>query len=209
MSELCSPLGTGSRQTVHLAPRSKFRLAFLAVPLILALFAGGREARSLELHGTIWEEAANRAGVADPLLLYAISLVEAGRSAGSGRIAPWPWTVRTPNGPVFAESREAAEVLLRTLPRDSNSDVGLMQVNLRHNGHLAASVEDLLDPPSNLRIAASILRRAMDSIPLDPVLGVGRYHSWTDWRAREYGTLVWTTYYGLAGLRRLIRSGGG
>ncbi|MFZ6765060.1 transglycosylase SLT domain-containing protein [Pseudoroseomonas sp. WGS1072] len=181
---------------------------FLVVLLVSALFAGGREARCLELHGTIWEEAANRAGVADPLLLYAISLVEAGRSAGSGRIAPWPWTVRTPNGPVFAESREAAELLLRTLPRDSNSDIGLMQVNLRHNGHLAASVEDLLDPASNLRIAASILRRAMDSIPLDPVLGVGRYHSWTEWRAREYGTLVWATYYGLAGLRHLARRGG-
>lgn len=166
------------------------------------LATGGLPAKALDLQGTIWEEGARSAGVADPLLLYAISLVEAGRRGPGGGLAPWPWTVRTPNGPVFAASREAGVEVLRRVPRDSNTDVGLMQVNLRANGHLASSPEALLDPEKNIRVAATILRRALDSAPFDPVLGVGRYHSWTEARARPYGEAVWATYYGLAGIRQ-------
>jgi hypothetical protein len=157
---------------------------------------------ALDLRGTVWEQAARQAGVADPLLLYAISLVEAGRRApGGSGVAPWPWVVRTPDGPVFASSREEAARVVRGVPRDSNTDVGIMQINLRANGHLASSPEALVDPEYNLRVAAVILRRALDSAPFDPILGVGRYHSWTEWRAREYGTMVWRTYFALAAAR--------
>jgi hypothetical protein len=171
------------------------------------LATGGLPAKALDLQGTIWEEGARSAGVADPLLLYAISLVEAGRRSPGGELAPWPWTVRTPEGPVFAASREAGVEVLRRVPRDSNTDVGLMQVNLRANGHLAPSPEALLDPKKNIRVAATILRRALDSAPFDPVLGVGRYHSWTEARARSYGEAVWATYYGLAGIRQAHERG--
>jgi hypothetical protein len=180
------------------------KVAGLFFCLTIAIGSGlnPKSAEAIDLRGSVWEEAARTAGIADPLLLYAISLVEAGRRAPAGPgVAPWPWTVRTPDGPVFAASREEAQRVVRSVARDSNTDVGLMQVNLRANGHLASAPEALVDPEYNIRIAAIILRRALDSSPFDPILGVGRYHSWTEWRAREYGAAVWRTYFALAAVR--------
>lgn len=185
-------------KALHAVPAAASQ--FFAAVLLIGM---SPPAQAIDLRGTVWEEGARAAGVADPLLLYAISLVEAGRRAPAGHeIAPWPWTVRTPTGAVFAATREEAIAAVRSVPRDSNTDVGLMQVNLRANGHLAPTPEALVDPEKNIRVAAAILRRAMDSAPFDPLLGVGRYHSWTEWRALEYGRMVWQTYFALAAVRR-------
>lgn len=72
-------------------------------------------------------------------------------------------------------------------------DIGLGQVNLHYHAHRVRHWSELLDPETNLRVAAAILREALDSTP-NPVLGVGHYHSWTDWRAAAYGRRVLELY---------------
>ena len=82
----------------------------------------------------------------------------------------------------------------------SNIDIGIMQVNLRWHGHRVADPLTLLEPDSNIRVAAAILREAIDSVPTDLELGVGRYHSSDPSRARAYGRRVLGIYQGLARL---------
>ena len=76
-------------------------------------------------------------------------------------------------------------------------DVGLMQVNLRWHGHRIASPEELLEPERNLEIAAGILSEALATAPGDLELGIGRYHSPNEARARDYGRTVLTIWQGL------------
>jgi hypothetical protein len=100
---------------------------------------------------------------------------------------------RSPEGPRFYSSREAAVANLERLMnkyRPIAIDVGLMQVNLRWHGHHVSATE-LLDGRRNLEIAADILAEALRSAPGDAELGVGRYHQWRDEGvARRYGRRV-------------------
>lgn len=167
--------------------------------LVLAaviLFPAGALAAPLALDGSPWARAARPHGI-DPALLYAVTLIESQRTFSGGRIAPWPWVLRTPTGGYWFRSRAAAERGLRAvLDRwpARRVDVGAAQINL---GWHAARYEDpyrLLDLEYNLQVAARILVDAINSTG-DPVLGIGRYHHWAnDSRARRYGERVWWAY---------------
>lgn len=146
-------------------------------------------AAAFSLAGTVWERAARAEGL-DPHLLYSVALAESARSAGRGHVSPWPFALRGPDGPVYAPSADAARDLLNGRDDVNAFDLGWMQVNVGWNGWRARQIDDLLDPETNVRIGARILREALDSAPEDRVLGIGRYHSWTDERARQYGTRV-------------------
>jgi hypothetical protein len=157
----------------------------LLAGILSCAWAGG--ALALDLAATRWEAVARRHGL-EPLLLYGVALQESRRSRGENTISPWPWTLRSPEGPRFYDSKDAAVNDLRDLlTRYRNIDVGLMQVNLQWHGH-RASPDALLDAGTNLEVAAGILAAAIASAPGDLELGIGRYHHWRDERvARAYG----------------------
>lgn len=148
-------------------------------------------ASAVDLRATHWESVAQRYGL-DPLVLYAVAMQETQRSSGRGAYSPWPWTIRSPEGPRFYDDRSAAAADLRLLKaKYRNVDVGLMQVNLQWHGHRVREPGALLDARTNLTVAAEILAQAIRSAPGDPELGIGRYHHWRDERiARRYGRKV-------------------
>jgi hypothetical protein len=162
-------------------------------PLLLAGLlscAGAGNALALNLSATRWEAAGQRHGL-EPLVLYAVALQESSRTRGENVISPWPWTLRSPEGPRYYDSKDAAVADLRDLlTRYRNIDVGLMQVNLQWHGHRAAP-DALLDAGTNLDVAAAILDAAIASAPGDLELGIGRYHHWrSEGIARAYGRRV-------------------
>lgn len=145
------------------------------------------------LQGSLWDHAAAAAQVS-AAELYAIALAESGLRCRDGKHRPWPWTINSPRGAVRAPSKAAAQAALDRLVAagETNIDIGLMQINWRAHaarfGHL-----DLLDPATNVRVAATILAEARATHPNQRV-GIGRYHSWTAWRGDAYArrVSVWT-----------------
>ena len=140
------------------------------------------------LKGTVFEDA-GRAYDLNPLLLYAVTLAESGRSAGHGLVACWPWTLRVPGRGIYADTRAQACARLHDAMRLHHDaiDVGLMQVSLEWHGFRVARPTDLLDPATNVTAAAAILAEALESSPGDRELG------WT------------LSRLGLQGLRKALR----
>jgi len=172
------------------------RLLGLLMLMIASIAAGLPPASASLLSGTIWEQAGQEHGV-DPVLLYSVTLRESARQVGGGRIKPWPYAIGV-NGynlSLYPQSRQEAENILTYLIAQgiTNVDIGLGQVNLHYHAHRVSHWSELLDPQTNLRVAAAILKEALASSP-NPVLGVGHYHSWTDWRAVAYGRKVLDLY---------------
>ena len=60
-----------------------------------------------------------------------------------------------------------------------------------------ASTLGNLNPETNVKIASRILKNAMDSAPYNKSVGIGRYHSYTAWRAKAYGERVIAVYKNL------------
>ena len=172
------------------------RPALAALLLSLAGQAGTASAAALDFRETAWAAAARPLGI-DPALLYAVALTESRRTLGPGRYAPWPWVIRTPTGGYWFNSRAAARRGLEAVRAKwpaKRIDVGAAQVNLGWHRERIGEPERLLDLAYNLRVAARILADAVRSTR-DPVLGVGRYHHWSeDDRARSYGQRVWDNY---------------
>lgn len=146
------------------------------------------------LEGTLFETVATVHGI-DPLLLYSIAITESATGVGNGYIRPTPYVFRTNDGPRFFNSLREAETELATILKTTqNVDVGMMQINLRY--HPQPDPLSLLKPHHNLTIAAKYLKKTMASTN-DPIIGVGRYHSWKEELARWYGKRVWQTYRNL------------
>lgn len=143
------------------------------------------------LRGTAWERTALLARI-DPYLLYAVSYVES-RLDRKGRTGPWPFAVRTAAESYYPTDFTAAMELIHTLPAEqvADADLGWMQVNVRWHGRRVPDISHLLHPDINMRVGAGILREALDSMPGDLELAIGRYHVWMDEpRARDYGRRV-------------------
>lgn len=149
---------------------------------------------NFSIKGSIFEQVADRHNL-DPLLLYAISITESAAGVGKGYIQPQPYVFRNDSGPHFFNSRADAESALKeVLKLSTNVDVGLMQINVYQ--HPQPDPLKLLDPVHNLDVAARYLKETMASTS-DPILGVGRYHSWRNEYASWYGQRVWKTYENL------------
>jgi hypothetical protein len=69
----------------------------------------------------------------------------------------------------------------------------MMQANLHYNGKKVDDFLDLLDPETNLRIAAQILRTGLNKYPEDIERGIGFYHSNEEKRARLFGEMIIST----------------
>ncbi|MBL8701228.1 MAG: lytic transglycosylase domain-containing protein [Alphaproteobacteria bacterium] len=140
-----------------------------------------------------WQSAAAAHGL-DPLILYAIGVHESGRGDPEHRLRPWPYAINTPRGPVYAADADAARRVLASWGHDGRLDVGPMQVNLGFHRGRVASAAALLDPATNIRIAARILAEAIAAEDGDVWAGVGRYHSADPRRAQRYVAAVSETF---------------
>lgn len=149
------------------------------------------DAKALDLRDTPFEVTGHLARL-DPYLLYAVSYVES-RLDRRGRTGPWPYAVRTAKESYYPPDFISAMELLSSLPADevADADLGWMQVNVRWHGNRVPDISHLLHPDINMRVGAGILREAINSLPRDLELAVGRYHTWMDEpRARDYGRRV-------------------
>ncbi len=165
----------------------------LAIALSLGIIIMSSPALALDVNHTPWLEAAQSAGLDDPLILRAIALAESGRVNDQGFIEPWPWALNIEGRAYFPASLDEAAALL-SAHQDGSVDVGLLQINIRWHGHRFDDPKSLLDPATNLEIGAAILKEALASAPGDLTAGIGRYHSSDPERARSYARTVLAFY---------------
>lgn len=150
------------------------------------------------LSGSVYETVGVQKNI-DPFLLYSISLLEsAGRTSLHGFVAPSPYAIRTPEGAFYPNTyAEAVSELDKQISKYGKRklDIGLMQINGQH-WNKVKEPKELFNPYTNVRIGAEILEYAL-SCSDDLELAIGRYHSPTDWRARNYGSRVLAVYRNL------------
>lgn len=164
----------------------------LTCAMLIASATWSLSTHAINLDGTAFDRAAKRFQL-DPLLVYSIALAESASGRGNGRIGPWQWTLRGPQGPFYGQNRQDTQAKFLEFRRlyGKKFDVGIMQVNLHWNGDRVSSYEDLLDQEKNVMTGAEVLSEAIESSPGDLELGIGRYHNWDDEaRARNYGSRI-------------------
>ena len=180
---------------------SKLKLAAQSILIVASIIStnvsSANTPDSFTLDGSLFETVGNKYNI-DPLLLYSIAIAESATGVGNGNIGPTPLVLRSKDGPVFFKDKKTAEIELTKILQTTNLvDVGLMQINLHY--HPQENPLDLLDPYHNLSEAARYLKTTLASTT-DPVLGVGRYHSWDNKKANWYGHRIWTIYRNLISL---------
>jgi hypothetical protein len=156
---------------------------------------------------SLWSQIGKASGV-DPLLLYSIALVESKALYPDGRIAPTPWLFRV-NDRLVRGDRHDVQLAMAAASQFGGAavqDVGIMQVYYPMHRDAVRDPLTLLNPHTNISVAAKILRDGMRQTP-DRVLGVGYYHSHTPSLARNYGTAVLTVYQRLKAIHRPAHRG--
>ncbi len=153
---------------------------------------------------SLWSQIGESAGV-DPLLLYAIALVESKALYPDGKVAPTPWLFRV-NDHLVRGDRHDVQLAMAAASQFGSAvqDVGIMQVYYPMHRDAVRDPLTLLNPRTNITVAAKILRDGMRQTR-DRVLGVGYYHSHTPSRARDYGSAVLTVYQRLQAIHRPAR----
>ena len=98
------------------------------------------------------------AGLPDGLLA-SISRVEAGRAGPDKRVRGWPWTLNHRGKGYYFDTQAKALAFLRKVVDggDRNVDTGCMQINVRWHAQEFSSLDQMLDPVSNVRYAARFL----------------------------------------------------
>lgn len=142
---------------------------------------------------SLWASAGARFSI-DPLLIYAVALVESKAAQPDGSIAPSPWVVRV-NGRMHKGSRADAEQAILMAHRMALpvQDVGIMQVYYPVHRDIEPDPIALLNPVRNIEVGAGLLRKALQE-SRDPVLRIGYYHSHDAALARGYGQAVLNVY---------------
>lgn len=143
--------------------------------------------------GSLWVKAGARYRV-DPVLIYAVALVETRGTQPDGSVSPSPWVVRI-NGHLHSGTRAQTEhaIELAHLLAVPVQDVGIMQVYYPVHRDIEPDPIALLNPARNIDIGTRLLRKAMGESG-DPVLRIGYYHSHDATLARGYGQLVLSVY---------------
>ena len=145
--------------------------------------------------------AAERAHAIPTGLLFAIGLVESGRTdPQTGQRLPWPWAVNAEGRGTLFDTREGAVAFVRQAEAAGTRsiDIGCMQVNRAHHPAAFASLEQGFDPVANADYAARFLRQLRDG-PAggDWMKAAGFYHSQTPERADPYRAKVQAAFGGL------------
>ncbi|HCM3794245.1 TPA: lytic transglycosylase domain-containing protein [Salmonella enterica subsp. enterica serovar Denver] len=135
---------------------------------------------------------ASEAGVPAEVL-YSVSLAETSRRLSHGE-RPWPWTLNVAGkGYRYNTRQEAYDALMSFMRRYplKRIDVGIAQVNLGWNGSYFSSYHEALEPYTNLRVAARILKACYDSRPGSWTEAAGCYHHPAGGKpARTYKAIV-------------------
>lgn len=159
------------------------RIIFIST--ILIIFSNTLYADSL-LENSIWGRAAKYAGIKVETF-YGIAAQETGMRWSDGTFRPWPWTLNInvsekgiKAGPRRYASKEQAEKALKNLVEKNikNVDIGIMQINLYWHGKAVINPVQLLDPVTNITVAAKYLRLLNKNKPVSDV--VGFYHAPND-----------------------------
>ncbi|MFC3650415.1 transglycosylase SLT domain-containing protein [Dyella humi] len=143
--------------------------------------------------GSLWAKTGAHYRI-DPVLIYAVALVETRGTQPDGSVAPSPWIVRI-NGHLHSGTRAQTEhaIELAHLLAVPVQDVGIMQVYYPVHRDIEPDPIALLNPARNIEIGTRLLRKAMGESS-DPVLRIGYYHSHDATLARGYGQLVLSVY---------------
>ncbi len=151
----------------------------LTAPLRALVLAAGLcacAAQAQEVPAPAYQLAAQRAGIPSTVL-YAVALQESGIRRNE-RIVPWPWSLNVAGqSRRYATRADACAGLQQAMRSTPNTriDAGLGQINLGYHQQRYASACDLLDPYSNLAIAAEILKE-QHTPGEDWLVAIGRYH---------------------------------
>lgn len=128
-----------------------------------------------------------------PGLVEAVALAESGRwFPAARRSRPWPWTITSSADTFYLSSKEAALAKVRELRAAgrTNIDVGCMQVNLGYHGHAFRSIEQALEPESNVAYGAAFLKR-LRMQTRSWARATARYHSSDPDRGEAYRAKVY------------------
>ncbi len=92
-------------------------------------------------------------------ILQSISTVEASRIQPDGNYRAWPWTLNDSGKGLFFDNREQVLDYLDThmTNPDTSIDIGCMQINTKWHGTFFETLDDMLDPTSNIAYAAGFL----------------------------------------------------
>ena len=91
-------------------------------------------------------------------LLTSISLVESGIKKNNNFVS-WPWTLNVAGKSMFFDNRDDALSFLKKNYKNKNIDVGCMQISLKYHINEFDSLENVLDPDTNVKYAAKFLRK--------------------------------------------------
>ncbi len=125
-------------------------------------------------------------------IFYAVALTESGQSTMTAEFRPWPWTLSIDKQPHYFRDRESAESALKDAinRKVKQLGVGLFQIEYRYHADRFETVESMLDPYTNSRIAAEIFSEGLDRSNGDVWSAVGAFHTTTPKLADAYRTRV-------------------
>ncbi|EBS4798470.1 TPA: transglycosylase SLT domain-containing protein [Salmonella enterica subsp. enterica serovar Adelaide] len=166
-----------------MANRSILTAVRYSVPVLILLIGGvgsaaaAEKGRGLQTIPPGYHLVATEVGVPAEAL-YSVSLAETSRKLPHGE-RPWPWTLNVAGkGYRYNTRQEAYGAMLSFMRRYplKRIDVGIAQVNLGWNGTYFNSYYEALDPYTNLRVAARILKSCYDNNPGSWIQAAGCYH---------------------------------
>jgi hypothetical protein len=169
----------------------------LAAALVLLVLSSGAARASLPDVCSALAAATERVEGIPPGLVLAVALAESGRwLEEQGRSQPWPWTVTSGKDSFYLASKQEALRKVRELRAAgrSNIDVGCMQINLGYHGDAFASLEEALEPASNVAYGARFLKR----LRLETrswARATGHYHSRDADRGKAYRDKVYRLWH--------------
>ena len=124
----------------------------------ICLFAGQEAAAGVPDCKAIARAAEERHGLPDGIL-QSISTVEASRIQPDGSYRAWPWTLNDNGKGLFFDDPEQVLDYLDThmTNPDTSIDIGCMQINTKWHGASFETLDEMLDPASNIAYAAGFL----------------------------------------------------
>ena len=124
----------------------------------ICLFAGQEAAAGVPDCKAIARAAEERHGLPDGIL-QSISTVEASRIQPDGSYRAWPWTLNDNGKGLFFDDPEQVLDYLNThmTNPDTSIDIGCMQINTKWHGASFETLDEMLDPASNIAYAAGFL----------------------------------------------------
>ena len=124
----------------------------------ICLLAGQEAAAGVPDCKAIARAAEERHGLPDGIL-QSISTVEASRIQPDGSYRAWPWTLNDNGKGLFFDDPEQVLDYLDThmTNPDTSIDIGCMQINTKWHGASFETLDEMLDPASNIAYAAGFL----------------------------------------------------